>query len=97
MPAARDTEALGGLLNCGDRFVERLFRAGDDGDVGTGGREPRRHRKANALAATGDDGSTPRKTDFHCFLQKLPRGLLCGRPYDCGIGSAIPPREGTVA
>ena len=69
------TRALRGLLDRGDRLVERLLAARDDGDVGAGLRKARRDREADALAAAGDDGGTARKTDFH---EALPRSRTIG-------------------
>ncbi len=54
-----------------DRLVERLAAARHDRDVGAGGGEAGGDRKADALAAAGDDGRAAGKTDFHSMLSAV--------------------------
>src|SRR5262249_14743105 len=48
-----------------DRGIERLAPARDDRHLGTRCGEPGRNRKPDPLAAPGNDGGPPHKTDVH--------------------------------
>ena len=89
-----DDLAVGLLLEGGDRLLERSLAARDDGNIGAGGGKALRHRKADTLAAAGDDGGTARKTDFHDKTPCDPVPVLApprrtGRAGGSGLVAAI--------
>ena len=53
------------------RFPERVGIAGEDGDVGAGGRELGGHRQAEPLAAAGDDRGAAVERDLHVAVSPI--------------------------